>query len=157
MSRSAGSLRQRESDDAIKWPQKPVYSPLSVEGVKIALMPDGRIYATIRNAVTGNHETPEYVLALSFSDTGNPWIPQHKNFNSLMKQSFREGDFDHLKKRHDRYRQEKNRKKQAAGELYDALVYARARMLREGSLSEQDMEVIDYALAKAGGKPTNQE
>lgn len=77
----------------IEWGAKPVYPPLSKEGILIALLPDGVVKACLRD------EEPVVISSLTIAGTGKPWIPKHGNFNKLAKQMYREGDLDQLIKR----------------------------------------------------------
>lgn len=131
----------------IPWPDKPVYQ-ISVEGVKAALMPDGRVMGW-----TTGYGDPEEVCRLTHSDTGNPWIPQHRNFNKLVKQMFREDDFDDLLKfRRDRKQRQQNMKA-AAEDLYAALDQALTSMQDSGYQNEHVViRAGRAALAKANGR-----
>jgi hypothetical protein len=73
------------------WGGAPVYPPLSLNGILVALMPDGTVKATSGRG----HATVE-IANFTFNDTGNPWQPTHSNFNKTAKQMYRDGDFDEL-------------------------------------------------------------
>ncbi|QXF34311.1 hypothetical protein CE143_15000 [Photorhabdus luminescens] len=68
-----------------------VYPPFSYEGVRFYLSNDGIIYVS-----TKIHEITE-VAKLTY-ENGKQWIPKHKNFNSLCRQMFREGDLNQIEK-----------------------------------------------------------
>ena len=101
--------------ESAPWPEKPVYE-LSIEGVKVALMSDGSVLGW-----TAGYVNCEPSGSLVFADSGRAWIPKHKNFNSLARQMFRDGDFDELLK----FRQERQARKaalkEAGRDLYEAL------------------------------------
>lgn len=135
----------------IPWPETPVYQ-ISVEGVKAALMPDGRVMGW-----TTGYGAPEEVCRMTFEDSGKPWIPKHRNFNSLVKQMFREDDFDALLKfRRDRKQRQQNMKA-AAEDMYSALE-AMTRWVNEGGHNGANEGIDEIcvmgekALAKARGE-----
>ena len=137
----------------IQWPMKPVYPPFSVDGVKVALMPDGTIYA----AIPGEEDQPEYQGRLGDLDTGKPWIPQHKNFNYIVRDKDKDGDFNQIR---GRYRHRRNRQKavkRAAPELYEGLLIAKKRLKNHGLYDDEIRAKIQPAIDKANETPRFQE
>lgn len=131
----------------IPWPEKPVYQ-ISLEGVKVCLLSDGRVFGW-----TTGYESAVEVARFTFQDTGNPWIPKHKNFNSLAKQMMRDGDFDELLKfRRDRKQRQQNMRA-AAEDLYSALDQALTSMQDSGYQNEHAViRAGRTAIAKADGR-----
>jgi len=133
--------------EAIPWPEKPVYQ-ISLEGVKVALTNDGRVWGW-----TKGYGQPEEVLRFAFDDTGNPWIPRHRNFNSLVKQAFREGDFDRFLKFRERRKLRQQNMREAAEDLYQALDQAITSMLDSGyQVNHSLIRNARAAMAKARGE-----
>ena len=126
----------------IPWPEKPVYQ-ISLEGVKVCLLSDGRVFGW-----TAGYESAVEVARFTFQDTGNPWIPKHKNFNSLAKQMMRDGDFDELLRFRKSRKLRKQRMSEAAEDLYETLLALRSEIPLELWKAVDG----DSAIAKAEGR-----
>ena len=129
--------------ESAPWPEKPVYE-LSIEGVKIALMSDGSVFGW-----TAGYVNCEPSGSLAFADSGRAWIPKHKNFNSLARQMFRDGDFDELLKFRQERQARKAAMKAAAFDLYEALTRCKFDSL---NMTFADLEFCKAAMAKARGE-----
>ena len=93
---------------------KPVYD-YRKGGIRFRLYPDG-------NITVSSKDLPERSLAqLQHESTGEPWIPKHKNFNSLCREMIREGDVDDVLSAQARISKERGMKRNAGVELYAAL------------------------------------
>ena len=125
----------------------PVYPEYHKEGVRFQLYSDGTVMARTKDL------EPREVGKLSVSGENRPWIPAHKNFNSLCRQMFREGDVDDLAAEQRHISDARGMKRKAGEDLYEALdelLSAVERSVCEGSGSAQDK--ARAALAKARGK-----
>jgi len=133
--------------ESAPWPEKPVYE-LSIEGVKVALMSDGSVLGW-----TAGYVNCEPSGSLVFADSGRAWIPKHKNFNSLARQMFRDGDFDELLKFRKQALARKAALKEAGRDLYEALDQAITSMQDAGyPNSHLAVRAGMQALAKARGE-----
>ena len=126
----------------IPWPEKPVYQ-ISLEGVKVCLLGDGRVFGW-----TSGYESAIEVARFTFQDSGNPWIPKHKNFNSFAKKMMRDGDFDELLK----FRKAKKLRKQNMSASAEDM-YAVLERVREHLDDIADAEIPD----PGGNTITNEE
>lgn len=93
----------------------PVYPEYHKEGVRFQLYSDGTVMVWTKDL-----ESRE-LGKLSVSGEDRPWIPKHKNFNSLCRQWFREGDVDDLLSEQRRISDARGMKRKAGEELYDCL------------------------------------
>jgi len=94
---------------------KPVYPEYHKDGLRLQLMSDGSVRAWTKDIA------PHEVAQLGNKENGTPWIPKHKNFNSLCRQMIREGDFDDLISRQRVISEQRGMKRKAGVELYEAL------------------------------------
>ena len=132
---------------------KPVYPEYHRDGLRLQLMSDGSVHAWTKDIA------PHVVAQLGNTENGTPWIPKHKNFNSLCRQMIREGDFDDLISRHQVLSNQRGMKRKHGVELYDAAQAARdaiERLAEEyGAIPDYLDDVtsqLDNALAKARGE-----
>ncbi|WP_064702752.1 hypothetical protein [Halomonas caseinilytica] len=124
-----------------------VYPEYHKEGVRFQLYSDGTVMVWTKDL------EPRELGKLSVSGEGRPWIPKHKNFNSLCRQWFREGDVDDLVSEQRRISDARGMKRKAGEDLYEALddlLAAVERSVCEGSGPAQDK--ARAALAKARGE-----
>ena len=126
---------------------KQVYPTFSHQGIKFRLLGDGTVMAAAR------FSAEEAIGKLTFNDTSLPWIPKHKNFNSICRQMVREGDLDHIIKVDKKEKEKLRLKRKAAPELYESLqdlcIY-----LQDGIGDHESDELMAAlaALAKARGE-----
>lgn len=92
-----------------------VYPEYHKEGVRFQLYSDGTVMVWTKDL------EPRELGKLSVSGEDRPWIPKHKNFNSLCRQWFREGDVDDLLSEQRRISDARGMKRKAGEELYEAL------------------------------------
>lgn len=96
-------------------PQAPVYPEFHKGGVRFRLYRDGTIMAGTKDLASRE------IGKLSVSGENRPWIPSHKNFNSLCRQMVREGDVDELVAEQRHISEARGMKRKAGEELFDAL------------------------------------
>jgi hypothetical protein len=101
------------------WGGTPVYPRLSLNGILVALMPDGTVKAT-----SGRGHAPVEIAKLTFGNTGNPWTPTHRNFNKTAKRMYRDGDFDELIRERENRQARRAALRKAAPDLLAALEQA---------------------------------
>ncbi|MAL97185.1 MAG: hypothetical protein CL583_01925 [Alteromonadaceae bacterium] len=139
-------MSEARSIDVTTHEVKPVYPEFSYEGIRFALMPDGTVYARAKGVAEA-----EWVTRMTFSDSGNPWIPKHKNFNSLCRQFYREGDVDDLIAKRAAVLKREQALRRAASELYEA-VTAMIDSLEGGATTpEEAIAACRAAKAKVDG------
>lgn len=129
----------------------PVYPEYHKDSVRFQLFSDGKVMARTRDLPARE------VLRLTNKDTGEAWIPGHKNFNSLCRESVREGDVDDLIAEQRRISDARGMKRKAGEELYEALETLLAAVERSvcgNSGPAQDQ--ARAALAKARGEQTQE-
>jgi len=118
--------------------------------LRFTLKRDGTIWAYAKNVGV------EYGGRLSFDDTGAPWIPQWKNFRKAIKQMVREGEFDKLARKKKKADEANKHCRNAAPELYNALVSLQAWITDGGYEDDPDVAYMcgqaRAALDKANGE-----
>lgn len=124
----------------------PVYPEFVRETVRFQLYSDGTVMVRTRDI------EPRELCTLSNSDDGTPWIPSHRNFNSLCRQMFREGDVDDLAREQDRISKARGLKRKHGVELYDALENLLKVHEGEGGSKFHAGNIARAALAKARGE-----
>lgn len=123
---------------------KMVYPEQNKDGIIFSLFSDGRVMARIKET------EPEEVSRLTFKDTGQPWIPAHKNVSKIFKMLIRDGDVDHLIKRRADLSAQKGFKRKAAEEMFAAL--EKVHSYQGEHIPEWLEEEVSKALAKARGE-----
>ncbi|MAX33702.1 MAG: hypothetical protein CME72_11640 [Halomonadaceae bacterium] len=126
----------------------PVYPEYHKDGVRFQLYSDGTVMAWTKDL------EPREIGKLSVSGEDRPWIPKHKNFNSLCRQMFREGDVDDLVAEQRRISDARSMKRKAGEELYEALIdiVTSYEALGAPLPMAREVEVALDALAKARGE-----
>ena len=143
-------VKRRYSDE--QWSDKPVYSPLSIQGVRMALLQNGDVEAY----TTGTK--PEKVGRLQ-SEDGSAWIPKHKNANSLLKWMVRDGDIDHLIDYRKEQLERRRHLRKAAPDLLEALEWALEWIdsvpddVPLPAMPGFDRDAVESVIAKAKGEP----
>lgn len=124
-------------------PVSTVYPEYHKEGVRFQLYNDGTVMVRTRDL------EPRELGKLSVSGEDRPWIPKHKNFNSLCRQWFREGDVDDLIAEQRRISEARGLKRKHGEELYEALASIEND---DGSIPPAIWDMRNAALAKARGE-----
>ena len=124
-----------------QFPEGIVYPEYSHEGVRFALGRSGSVYAYAKGIPV------EKICWLTTGDEQTPWIPKHKNFNSLCRQLVRDGDVNHIISRRKADLKKAELLRKAAPELLEALQYAIKQVPELGTVPG-----IAAAIAKATGE-----
>lgn len=142
----------RPGHDIPIWPEKPVYKPISVNGVLFALTSGGRVWAAPRDGKEG----AEFVGCWMYPASPEE-LPTHREFNNLAKRISEDYPVNEIRGRM-RHRNNRKKAQQRAGpELYSALMDAKRILDRHGLSDEEITETIREAIAKANRTPKHQE
>ena len=136
-----------------RWPKEMAYpgQEFSRDGLRLTLAVDGTVMVKAKHI--GHHDLGQ----LKHADTGNPWIPQWKNFRSIAAQMVREGDADHLIKMNNKAIEKNKMARHAANDLLEALKQAVQALLDSGyDHSHPVVREANQAITKATTKPKRQ-
>lgn len=133
----------------VEYPEKLVYAPFSYQGVRFALGVTGTVYASAKGVPVRS------VGLMTFQDSGKPWIPKHRNFNSICRQMYRDGDVDEIVAEHKRLVARRKALRNAAPELLEALEAMneafRVDQTRFTAAQADAVRKMDAAIARATG------